>query len=89
MRGDTTHTESLCELWFPLQTPDRLGIVDPLSRAFIRFEPSLFKGGDVEFIDVVYRSRSLYGRDEAGHQALDTGWDHEGWVVISQRGIDL
>lgn len=42
-RGDTTHTESLCELWFPLQAPDRLGIVDPLSRAFIRFEPSVFE----------------------------------------------
>ena len=73
MRGDTTHTESLCKLWFPLQTPDRLGIVDPLSRPFIRFEPSLFEGGDVEFINVIYRSRALYGRDEAGYQALDTG----------------
>ena len=43
LRGDTTHTESLYELWFPLQTPDRLGIVDPLPRAFVRFKPSFLK----------------------------------------------
>jgi hypothetical protein len=77
LRSDTTHTESLRELWFPLQTPDRFSIVDPLSQAFAGFEPSFFKRGDVEFIDMICRSRSRYGCDEAGYRTINTGWNME------------
>jgi len=55
-RGDTTHTESPCELWLPLQTLERLGIVDPLPLAFFGFEPRLLERVDVEFKNVIFRT---------------------------------